>query len=96
LNTRDKRQQVSFVLRVMRGPTDGEFNGEIAMADGRRLNLADGMYKVQAWMSPDGGVTRGQVTRIPTNESVYFQTGDRIAKFVRSIICGPDFTQGSS
>lgn len=86
MNSRENWQQVSFILRLERGHFDGRFNGEVVMADGRRVNLADGTYEVRAWISPGGQVTRGRITKIQTHESVHFQTGDRIAKFIDSII----------
>lgn len=90
MNSGENWQYLSFILRLERGHFDGQFNGEIVMADGRRLNMADGTYKVRAWVSADRRVTRGQITQTQTNVSVHFQTGDRIAKFIDSIINKPD------
>ena len=75
-----------FVLRVERGRSNGEFSGRAAMADGRLLNLGNGTYKVRAWISPDGRVTRGRVMQSETGATFHFQTGDRIGGFVEAVI----------
>lgn len=80
---------ISFVLRVNSGGEDAVFNGQIALADGRKVGLADGSYVVRVWVDPDGHRIRGAIRGEKTGRTLRFQSGDRVAEFIRGCLSHP-------
>lgn len=58
------------------------------MADGSQIGLADGTYRVRVWMDSEQRLVRGVVLNEGTGRSVRFQSGDRVAEFIKECLSG--------
>ncbi len=56
------------------------------MSDGRRVGLADGSYRVRVWLGPNEEWVRGTISNDATKKTVSFQSGDRVAEFIRDCL----------
>jgi len=90
LTANEEGRRVSFIIRMEKSDVEGQFRGGVQMSDGRAVTLAAGVYQVRAWMTAEGRITRGKITRAHSSETVHFQTGDRIADFINAVIENKD------
>lgn len=86
MNPQDIGRYVTFQLRVNHTGESQTFNGQIALTDGRNVGLSDGVYVVRVWIEPGGRLVRGEIIREKTGEAIRFQSGDRVAEFVRGCL----------
>lgn len=73
----------SFVLRIDEITLTSQFNGQIVLADGRVVELEAGTYSVRVWMEDADGCVRGIIRNEASKERIRFQSGDRLASFIR-------------
>ncbi len=83
-------QYVSFILHIEDDHDDVEFNGKVVMADGRRVELANGSYLVRVWVDREAEMIRGTIRHEGTGRKIHFQTGDRVGEFVRTCLIKGD------
>lgn len=76
----------SFVLRIEEGQSGSIFNGQIVLADGQKVGLAEGSYRVRVWLEPEGEIVRGMIHHEQTDQQIRFQSGDRVAEFIRACL----------
>jgi hypothetical protein len=79
---------LSFVLRIDEGAFESQFNGQIILSDGRRVELLAGSYLVRVWLGDEGDCVRGVIRNESTKERIRFQSGDRLASFIQSSMKG--------
>ena len=62
------------------------FNGQVIMADGSNVGLANGSYTVRVWVDAENKSVRGSIRREESDQTIRFQSGDRIGEFIRSCL----------
>ena len=77
---------VSFVLHIDQSGKDDHFDGRVVIADGQQVGLSKGSYLVRAWFDREARFVRGTIRHEASGLSVHFQTGDRVAAFVRACL----------
>ncbi|NIS81348.1 MAG: hypothetical protein GTO14_14350 [Anaerolineales bacterium] len=86
MKNREIGHYVTFNLRVHRTGENKTFNGQVLLTDGRKVGLSDGSYIVRVWVEQDGELVRGAITHEQTGRSIRFQSGDRVAEFIRGCL----------
>jgi hypothetical protein len=86
LRNQETGRYVTFNLRVHSAGADKTFNSQVVLTDGRKVGLSDGSYIVRVWVEQNGGLVRGAITHEQTGSSIRFQSGDRVAEFIRGCL----------
>ena len=85
----DLGRYYTFSLCVNPTGDSQTFKGQVVLTDGRTIGLAEGLYIVRVWLEPRGRV-RGAIIQEQTGNSIRFQSGDRVAEFVKGCISDQD------
>jgi len=81
----DLGRYLTFSLRVDQTGESDAFNGQVVLADGRKIGLAAGSYIVRVWLESQSRL-RGAIIQEQTGNSIRFQSGDHVAEFIKGCL----------
>ena len=87
LTDQDEGVTQPFLLRILSdGMINGDFKGNVRLADGQKIRLQDGTYVVQVWTDCEGRLSRGSLRRDGSEREIHFQSGDNLAKLIQDYL----------